>query len=474
MAEIFAASGYRTAHFGKWHLGDSYPNLPHQRGFEETVYHLGWGITSMADLWENDYFDGWFRRNGALYQYKGYCTDVWFNLAKDWIRERTKQDEPFFLYLPTNAPHGPLWVADEYKKPYQGRGPAAFFGMIANLDENLGKLDDLLRETGQGDNTILIFFNDNGGTAGVNLFNAGMRGRKTQYYEGGHRAAGFIRWPKGGLRAPADIEALTEVQDILPTLVDLCGLRAPETARFDGTSLAPLLKGSTDTLPDRTLVVQYGQRPLKWESAVMRDKWRLVNGQELYDLRTDPGQEKDVAAQHSDVVEALRDHYEQWWAGIAPRLDEFSPISIGSDSENPVTLSAADWANVYCDNMNDLRSGKAANAPWHLRVEREGIYEFELRRWPREAAAAITAAIPAFQGVAGGLPAGKALPIARCRIKLGDVDESKPVGPDDKGVTFTLPLKAGTETPMQTYFYDADGNELCGAYFTYVLRKGND
>src|SRR5206468_4092677 len=105
-----------------------------------------------------------------------------FELAMNWLKERQKNNEPFFLYLPTNAPHGPHWVPDKYKQPYQGRGPAPFFGMIANLDENMGRLDAFLNETGLRDNTIVIFFNDNGGTSGVNLYNAGMRGRKTQYY----------------------------------------------------------------------------------------------------------------------------------------------------------------------------------------------------------------------------------------------------------------------------------------------------
>ena len=153
LAELFAANGYRTGHFGKWHLGDSYPNLPHQRGFQETVYFLGWGITSMADLWQNDCFDGRFRHNGVLQQYKGYCTDVWFDLAMNWIKERRDKDEPFFVYLPTNAAHGPCWVADKYKQPYKGRGPAGFFGMIANLDENMGRLDAFLSANGLGDNT---------------------------------------------------------------------------------------------------------------------------------------------------------------------------------------------------------------------------------------------------------------------------------------------------------------------------------
>jgi len=471
MAEIFAAGGYRTGQFGKWHLGDSYPNLPHQRGFQETVYHLGWGITSMADLWENDYFDGRFRHNGVLKQYKGYCTDVWFSLAMQWIRERRQRGEPFFLYLPTNAPHGPLWVPEKYRQLYEGKGPAAFFGMIANIDENVGRLEALLKETGLYENTIVILMTDNGGTAGVKTFNAGLRGSKTMYYDGGHRAACFIRWPAGGLRKPGDVDALTEIQDLLPTFVDLCGLPAPSGAKFDGTSLAGLLKGAADSLPDRMLVVQYGQRPVKWDCGVMWNKWRLVKGQELYDLRTDPGQAKDVAAQNPDILAKMRDHYEKWWAGIEPVLDDFSPVSIGADAENPVTLSAADWANVYCDNMQNLRAGVNRNGPWHIFVEQGGRYEISLRRWPKEADAAISAGVPAFKAVDGTLPPGKALPIAKARLKIGDVlDDLKPVGPQDKAVTFSATLKGGTKTQMQSWFYDGDGKELCGAYFAYVQR----
>jgi arylsulfatase len=471
MAEIFAAGGYRTAHFGKWHLGDSYPNLPHQRGFQESVYHLGWGITSMADLWQNDYFNGRFRQNGVLKQYPGYCTDVWFDLTMDWIKACQQKSEPFFVYLATNAAHGPHWVPDKYKKPYEGKGPAAFFGMIANLDENLGRLDALLHGQGLWDNTILIYMNDNGGTAGVNVYNAGMRGHKTEYYDGGHRAACFTRWPAGPLRKPCDLDALTEVQDILPTLIDLCGLPTPNGAKFDGTSLAGLLKGTVDTLPDRMLVVQYGQRPTKWDGAVMWHKWRLVKDAELYDLKSDPGQQQTVAAQHPDVVRKMRAYYETYWASVEPKLENFSPISIGADTENPVTLSAADWANVYCDNMFNLRAGLNRNGPWHILVERDGTYTIELRRWPKEADAAITAGVPAFKAVQGGLPPGKALPIVKARLQIGAVDESKPVAPEDKGITFTLKLKAGTRTPMKTWFYDAAGQERCGAYFAYVRRQ---
>jgi len=182
-----------------------------------------------------------------------------------WMKERQQRSEPFFLYLPTNAPHGPLWVADKYKRPYQGKGSAGFFGMIANLDENIGRLDEFLRSNGLYDNTIVIFMNDNGGTAGVRTFNAGMREGKTTYYEGGHRAMFFARWPAGGLRPPGDVDALTEVQDVLPTLIELLSLRAPKQAKFDGTSLATLLRGKPDKLSSlqaRVLIVQYGQNVL--------------------------------------------------------------------------------------------------------------------------------------------------------------------------------------------------------------------
>jgi len=219
------------------------------------------------------------------------------------------------------------------------------------------------------------------------------------------------------------------------------------------------------------LVVQYGQRPLKWDAAVMWNRWRLVHGKELYDLKTDPGQKTDVAAGHAEVLQKMRDHYEKWWAGIAPTLDDFTPILIGSEQENPVTLSSADWANVYCDNMMNLRQGVPKNGVWHLQVDRDGTYEIGLRRWPKEADAALAAAVPIFKAVDGQLPAGKALPVVRARLKIGDLDETKPVAAADKEVTFTVTLRAAARVQMQSWLYDTQGQELCGAYFVYVRRK---
>ncbi|HJZ90672.1 MAG TPA: arylsulfatase [Gemmataceae bacterium] len=476
LPEAFAAGGYKTALFGKWHLGDSYPNLPHYKGFHEAVYHLGWGITSMADTWENDLFDGRFFHNGKLERYKGYCTDVFFDLAMAWMKDRAAKNEPFLLYLPTNAPHAPHWVPAKYKEPYLGKGPAAFFGMVANIDENLGRLERFLADSRLKDDTILIFFNDNGATAGGKAFNAGMRGQKTTYYEGGHRAACFIRWPNGGLGQPRDIRELTQVQDLFPTVLDLCGIDKPKAAKFDGANLAGLLKGTQDKLPSRTLVVQYGEQPggqklEKDRACVMRDRWRLVHGAELYDLASDPGEQTNIAGKRPEELKQLKDYYEQWWKAVEPLTEDFVPIIVGADEENPVTLSSADWAKVYCDNMNDLRTGANKNGPWYIQAAKAGEYQITLRRWPKAADAALAAGVPAFRAVDGALPEGRALPVAKARLKVADLDETRPVAATDKEAVFSVRLAADRKLPMQTWLYDADGKELCGAFFAYVRRK---
>ncbi len=179
-----------------------------------------------------------------------------------------------------------------------------------------------------------------------------------------------------------------------------------------------------------------------------------------------------LAASHPDELKRMRDHYEKWWAGVEPLLAEPVPVLIGADQENPVTLSAADWWNVYCDNMNDLRSGKPTNSNWNIQVAKDGLYEFALRRWPQEADAGIAVGVPEFKAVDGGLQAGKALPITSLRLQVGgELNETRPVPADAKEVTFAVKLKAGTRLPVQSYCYDASGKELCGAYFTYVTRK---
>jgi arylsulfatase A-like enzyme len=464
MADIFKAGGYRTGLFGKWHLGDNYPYLPQYRGFDEVVYHKSWGITAAGAYWGNDYFDDTYYHNGRLQKYDGYCNDVWFMEAGKWIKERSEKKESFFCFIPTNVPHAPLLVADKYAAPYEEHGRVArFFGMIANVDENMGKLMQMLDDIGITDNTVLVFLTDNGGAGAVKVFNAGMRGAKRQLYDGGHRAACLIRWPKGGLRHGSDIDGLTTCQDLLPTLIDLCSLKPGAGAEFDGVSLAGLLRGSVETLSDRMIVVQYSIDIPKWDSAVMWKKWRLVKGEELYDVAADPGQQQNVADKHPDIVKAMRDHYERWWAEIQPIADEPCYVHIGSEQENPVDLTCAQWYKVYADNFGHIKGGK--NAHWNVLVERDGKYQFALARYPFEADAAMDAPMTVLSYNI------KALPVAGARMKINRFDETKSVASGDKSVSFTVPLKAG-KTRLQTWLYDNDGKELCGAYYVRANRLG--
>jgi arylsulfatase A-like enzyme len=308
MPEILKESGYKTGIFGKWHLGDNYPFRPMDRGFDYSVWHKGWGVSSVPDYWNNDYFDDYYWRNNTLEQFDGYCTDIWFTEAMKWIEDCHRRGKPFFAYIPTNAPHGPLYVDDTYRAPYKelNHGLASFFGMIANIDENMGRLDSMMESSGIKNNTILIFMTDNGGTAGVNYYNAGMREGKTSLYEGGHRVPCIIQWPDGKLHG--EINEMIQVQDILPIILDFCNIK--NNYKFDGVSIADVLKGKKQNhLKSRMGIVQYGRQPwnllelpVKYDACVMWNKWRLVNNTELYDIEKDPGQTTNLASEKPDIV----------------------------------------------------------------------------------------------------------------------------------------------------------------------------
>jgi arylsulfatase A-like enzyme len=460
LAEVLRRAGYRTGIFGKWHLGDNFPSRPQDKGFEETLIHGGGGVGQGPDFWGNDYLDDTYRRNGVPTRCDGYCTDVFFGAALQFIE--ANRERPFFVYLPTNAPHSPYNVDPRYSRPYLDAGLddelARFYGMLANFDENMGRLMGRLEVLGLAPNTLLIYMTDNG-TSGTG-FNAGLRGRKGSEYDGGHRVPCFVRWPDGGLLpAGADIDRLAAGVDVLPTLADLCGAPPPEV-HLDGTSLAPLLRGAGDW-PDRVLVTdsQRIERPEKWrQSAVMTDRWRLVNGRELYDIHADPGQQTDLAAQQPDVVSFLREAYESWWASVSERFGDLCEIVIGSDAENPSCLSCHDWHDVMPPwNHAQIRQGPALNGWWAVRVEREGEYEITLRRWPEETNAPITAA---FEGVA--------VAADRARLRIADVELTQTVAPSASSVTFRVHLPPGSAR-LQTWFGNPAGEDR-GAYYVYVRR----
>ncbi|MBS1825075.1 MAG: arylsulfatase [Acidobacteria bacterium] len=472
MPELFRASGYATGVFGKWHVGDTYPYRPMDRGFDVAKYHHGFGISSAVEL-GNDYANGRYQDNGVPKKFEGYCTDFWFDEAMRFMGDCASRKKPFFCYLPTNTPHGPAWVDPKYSKPYAGARQAAnFFGMISNLNENMAKLETFLEQHGLKENTIYVFLTDNGGTGGVNVFNAGMRGRKTQLYHGGHRVPCFVRWPAGKLKAPSDSSVPAQMQDLLPTLIDLCGLKTPAGARFDGASLAKVLRGEAEQLDDRMLVVQYGQIIKKWESCVIWGKWRLVNGTELYNLQEDPAEKQDVAAQNEGVVQKMRAHYEAWWSRVEPALREYVPVVVGAPHQNPVHLCSADWQDIYCDNPNAVLSGAAGpqGGPWNILVDRDGEYEIALARWPFHDPLPLHASRPPQKLTYGALPEGKAFPIAGAKLTVAGQDLTAKAKLGDASVVFRVRLKAGTRTQMHGWFQDETGTDLCGAYYARVRR----
>ncbi len=467
--QLFAAAGYRTALFGKWHLGDSYPHRPMDKGFQEALWTRGWGFTSAPEM-TNTLIDGGILRGDKRDVFRGYITDVLFDEALAWMRARGAQQERFFCYLPLHAAHGPCIVPEAYSEPYKDKGPAKFFGMLANIDANMGRLDAFLAETKLRDNTLVVFMTDNGGTAGVSTYNAGLRGGKVTYWDGGHRVPCFVRWPAGRLRAPGDVGVLTQVQDILPTLLELCGVEKKSGPAFDGLSLAGVLRGTVNELPARTLVVQFGPGfgqkeatgPQKFACAVMRNQWRLLNGAELYDTRADRAQARDVAAAHPDVVAALRADYEAWWKLVEPRLGEFVPVSLGAPQENPVLLTSADWQDQYVDNAGHIRAaaGRPRGGPWNVNVERAGEYRIELRRWPFDVPAALDG---------NSVPPGRAVPIRAARVEIAGVEREVRTEPGQASAVCTLPLPKGP-AQLCAWFRDADGKDLCGAFYARVTK----
>ncbi|MDF1745673.1 MAG: arylsulfatase [Gimesia sp.] len=469
VAQLFSDAGYVTGMVGKWHLGDNAPHRPQDRGFQDVVWHRCGGVGQASDYWGNDYFDDTYERNGKFEKFDGYCTDVWFREGIRFVEEnRTK---PFFLYLALNAPHGPYRVPQEWAKPYVGNRDVPnpnFYGMIANIDHNMGLLRKRLSELELTQNTILIFMTDNGTAAGGKFkgldseplrgFNAGMRGKKSSVYDGGHRVPFFLYWPKGGLTGGKDISTLAAHIDVLPTLADLCGIGLTGEYQADGVSLKPLLYKSGKTWKRNHLVEQFlggaggnALPPKPYEyTVVMTERWRLVNsnGQNLYDIQADPAQRKNVALEHPEVVARMRSLYESFWEKISPRLTAVR-IDVGNPAENPTVLCSQDWRMPRGNppwNFTTIKKLPKVTGPWMLEVKKAGRYRITLRQYPKEA--------------------NKPVVAVKAKVEIAGQMLEQPVKPGTKGVVFETNLHAGP-VELVTRLFDKKG-KAGGAYFTEV------
>jgi arylsulfatase len=342
LAQVLQRAGYTTGIFGKWHLGDEPVYQPQRRGFDEVFIHGAGGIGqsfpgSCGDFPGNQYFHPAIWHNTTIVKTQGYCTDVFFERALQWIDARRSAGRPLFALITPNAPHAPLVSPGEaFERPYAGRqigqrtlspGDVAYYAMIDNLDQNVGRLLRRLDDWGMTRDTLLIFLSDNGGTH-THLYSGGFRGAKNQVYHGGTHAPSFWRWPSG-FSGGVDCPALAAHLDVLPTLAEIAGVQLDDQLRsqVEGRSLLPLLRQPTAAWPDRILVTHTGRWPrgqaaaAKYRDCSLRNQqFRLVNNRELYDLRADPGETTNVLAQHPQVVADLRAAYDRWWEDVQPLL----------------------------------------------------------------------------------------------------------------------------------------------------------
>ena len=380
--EVFKAAGYQTGLFGKWHNGSHYPMDPNGQGFD-TFFGFKQGH------W-NNYFDTELEYNGTPVQTKGFITDVLTDSALAYI-ERNK-DVPFLTYIPYNAPHSPFQVPDKYFDKYKAQGlsdkNASVYGMVENIDDNIGRILSKLAELNLAKNTIVIFMTDNGPNGG-DRYNGNMKGRKAKVDEGGVRVPLFIRWP-AKIKAGTIVKELTAHIDLLPSLVDLVGIEFEETKPLDGRSFAPLIFEENHEWDDRLFFTHQS----RWDSleqfpaSVRNNRYRAVrygNNWELYDMENDPYQRKNVADQNSETVEQLTKAYDDWFLEVTKNLPKSRPIPVGFDKSPKTYLPAVEssfsgeiifegtsgWSNDWLVNWKSTND----QVWWDLDIVEAGDYE---------------------------------------------------------------------------------------------------
>ena len=363
LPQVLKTAGYRNGIFGKWHLGDEQEYQPQQRGFNEVFIHGAGGIgqaydCSCADAPNNTYQNPVIRQNGRFVQTNGYCTDVFFTAALGWIKQQAKTEQPFFAYIATNAPHSPYIAPEKNSRRFIdlgfGKEQAGFYGMVENIDENIGRLCAKLDEWKLSENTVLIFMSDNGMTGGGSgnpgrdlapgypFYNAGQKGLKGTTDEGGVRVPFFVRWP-GQISAGKEVDRVAAHIDVLPTLAALAGAKLPAN-QVEGRNLLPLLEGKQEGWEDRYLFTQVGRWPTGAEPDLFKDvhfavrsqRYRYVGkngagdtaGPYLYDMEVDPGQTTNILAKQPEVAANMRAAYEKYWKEARPLMvNETAPIS---------------------------------------------------------------------------------------------------------------------------------------------------
>jgi len=355
VADLFKKAGYATGIFGKWHNGTQSPYHPLDRGFDEF-----YGFTS--GHWGH-YFSPPLEHNRTRVMSEGYLTDDLTDHALDFIEQH--QDAPFLCYVPYNTPHSPFYVDDDFYAKFADFKPAmwhrdpdketlpetrAALAMCENIDWNVGRILDRIDELNLRDDTIVLFFSDNGPNTW--RWNGGMKGKKGSVDEGGLRSPFLIRWP-GQIPPSREVSEVTAAIDLLPTLTDLAGISGKVEKPLDGRSFEALLRGDGEVeWPERQLFSLWGKK-----ATVRTSQFRLDTGGKLYDIPLDRGQIRDVSAQHPDVTQelqaALKEHRKE--AATYQKANADRPFTVGY--AETTTLPARDGI----PHGNIERSSKAPN-----------------------------------------------------------------------------------------------------------------
>ena len=389
-AEILGEQGYKTGIFGKWHLGDNYPMRPTNQGFQEALVHKGGGIGQAAGPAGNTYFDPVLEHNNTSKRYNGYVDDVFTDAALDFIESH--KEEPFLVYLATNLPHFPLQVPEARAHRFRDMGlhedNALTYGMIENIDDNVGRVTEKLEALGLAENTLVIFMSDNGprnrrtkNDTYPGRWVANLRGTKTSVYDAGIRVPFYVQWP-GVIPAEQTTATMGAIIDILPTVLDVAGVEAPQELKIDGQSLLPLwTENKTEGYKGRAFITQmhYGPTPFKYmHFAVRGQKYKLVSPHdfphgilyqpkddeledvlanlELYDVESDPSERIDIAEDNPEIVEELLAVYEDWFDEVTEERDAkgIERIYLGHPDAKNVNLSRFDWGGPRVISKNRL------------------------------------------------------------------------------------------------------------------------
>ncbi|MGY6647700.1 arylsulfatase [Wenyingzhuangia sp. IMCC45574] len=382
IAEVFQENGYKTAALGKWHSGTQGPYHPNSRGFEEF-----YGFTS--GHW-GSYFSPMLDHNGEIVKGDGFLPDDLTNHALDFIE--TNKDKPFFLYVPYNTPHSPMQVPNKwwdkfkdtdisvdhrYKQKEDIEFTKAAYALCENIDWNVGRINDKLKSLELEENTIVIYLSDNGPNG--YRYNGGLKGKKGKTDEGGVRVPFIIDW-KGVIPSGKTIKHIAGSIDLLPTLADLTNIKLNTPKPLDGKSIKPLLLDEENDWKDRYLVTYW-----KGRISLRNDQFMLSNDEKLYDLLKDPGQTHNIAAQHTEQLQAMLAYKQRWIAEVLSELPKKDTRTLPVGYKNTITqLPARDakaFGNIKRSNRwpNDsfLTNWTSVNdsISWDVEVLESGEYE---------------------------------------------------------------------------------------------------